>query len=83
LANVFTYGDAKQTTPHVADAVHLLKAVFSEIPGTRLTVQQVTRLSGLDQAMCEVVLGALEDTRFLRRGTDGRYQRRSGDSPYS
>ena len=67
----------------VTDAVHLLKAVFSEIPGTRLTVQEVTRLSGLDQTMCELVLGTLEDARFLRRSPDGIYCRHATDSPYS
>jgi hypothetical protein len=69
--------------PQVAEGVRRLKGVFLESPGTRLTLTDATKLSGLDGAVCEVVLGALEDARFLRRDSAGRYQRRSTDSPIS
>jgi hypothetical protein len=72
-----------QAVPRVTDAVQRLKDVFSEIPGTRLTVSDAARLSGLDREACEHVLLALEDARFLKRGQDGRYRRRATDSPHS
>jgi hypothetical protein len=71
-----------ETRPLVAVAVHRLKGVFLEIPGTRLTLADASKLSGLDHADCEAVLGALEDARFLKRGHDGRYQRHTADSPF-
>jgi hypothetical protein len=39
-----------------------------------------TRLSGLDRPVCRVVLEALEDARFLKRGPDGIFIRRTPDS---
>ena len=59
----------------VADAVHRLKGVFTEIPGTRLTVADASRLSGLDRPACQLLLIALEDAHFLKRGRDGLYVR--------
>jgi len=46
-----------------------------EMPETRLTLADATRLSGLDRPMCHLVLMALEDARFVRRGRDGVYER--------
>ena len=72
-----------ETGPRVTDAVQRLKEVFTEIPGTRLTVADAVRLSGLDREVCECVLVALEDARFLKQGQSGHYQRRATDSPDS
>lgn len=69
--------------PHVVEAVSRLKAVFLEIPGTRLTLTDASRLSGLERPLCELVLLALEDAGFLKRGPDGLYRRRMSDSPES
>ena len=60
----------------IADAVHRLRGVFLEVPGTQLSLAQASRLSGLDQPMCESVLSALEDAQFLKRGRDGCYKQR-------
>jgi len=65
------------------DAVERLKGVFLEIPGTRLTVADASRLAGLDQALCHQALATLERARFLKRGRDGRYGQRATDSPES
>ncbi len=65
----------QQATPRVSEAVQRLKGVFQELPSTRLTLADATRLSGLDRPMCHLVLMALEDARFLRRGRDGVYER--------
>jgi len=72
-----------EPTARVAEAVQRLKGLFLEVPGTRLTLTDASRLSGLDRPVCALVLDALEDARFLKRGTDGVYLRRTGDSPES
>jgi hypothetical protein len=66
----------------VVQGVQRLKGVFLEMPGTRLTLLDAIRLSGLEQSVCEVVLDALERAHFLRRATDGCYLHTS-DSPIS
>ena len=66
--------------PRIADGVERLRGVFLEIPGTRLTLADASRLSGLDRSVCQHVLMALEDARFLKRGRDGLYLRRTTDS---
>jgi DNA-binding IclR family transcriptional regulator len=65
------------------EAIERLKGVFLEIPGTRLTVAQASRLAGVERSQCHAVLVNLEDARFLKRGRDGLYQLRSTDSPRS
>jgi hypothetical protein len=69
--------------PRVTDAVHRIKGVFLEIPGTRLTLAEAARLSGIDSPLCGLVLAALEHARFLKRGRDGFYMRLTSDSPHS
>jgi DNA-binding IclR family transcriptional regulator len=64
-----------EAMPRVSEAVQRLKDVFQEMPRTRLTLADATRLSGLDRPMCHLVLMALEDARFVRRGRDGVYER--------
>ena len=64
-----------EAVPRVTDAVQRLKGVFLEVPGTRLTLADATRLSGLDRPLCHLVLMALEDARFVKRGRDGVYER--------
>lgn len=72
-----------ESRPQVVQGVQRLKGVFLEVPGTRLTLLDAIKLSGLAQPVCEVVLDALEHSRFLRRATDGCYQRLTSDSPFS
>jgi hypothetical protein len=38
---------------HVSEAVERLKGVFLEIPGTRLSVGDASRLAGLDDLLCQ------------------------------
>lgn len=68
-------------TMRVAEAVARLKGVFLEVPGTRLSVADAARLSGLEQTTCTIVLNALEEARFLARTKDGLFVRRNADSP--
>jgi len=65
----------------VIDAVGQLKAVFLEIPGTRLTVDEASRLSGVELPMCGIILSALTDAGFLKQRVDGLFIRRGTDSP--
>ena len=53
-------------------AVQRLKEVFLE-PGTQITVSEAERLTGLEHHHCEMVLGALVDARYIRRGLDGMF----------
>ena len=59
-------------------AFERIRAEFMEMPGMRLTPTQVQRLSGVDGAVCGLVLDDLVRARFLRVGSDGSYQR-AGD----
>jgi hypothetical protein len=51
-----------------------VKGEFAEMPGLRLTIEQSSRLWGLDRAKCEAVLSALLDRKFLSKA-DGKYGR--------
>jgi len=57
--------------------VQRIRAEFVEMPGLRLTVAQAKRLCGIDGGICEAVLDALVDLKFLTRNRDGSYSKRS------
>jgi len=57
------------------DILWRIKGEYLEMPGHRLTVAQAQRLWGLDRAMCDAVLGALVDAKFLIRNRDGTFAR--------
>jgi hypothetical protein len=57
-----------------------IRAEFAEMPGLRLTPEQVERLSGIDGTVCRNVLDDLVRARFLSVSTDGRYGRVSDTS---
>jgi hypothetical protein len=48
-----------------AAALRRAKAEFLEMPGLRLTLAQAQRLWAFDRALCDAVLAALVETRFL------------------
>jgi len=54
-------------TPRTAMELKLtrIQGEFLEMPGLRLTVRQAQRLWNLDQVVCESLLAALVDVRFL------------------
>jgi hypothetical protein len=69
-------------TPRAQESVHIhmilaarICAEFREVPGLQLTVPQASRFLDLDVALCLRVFHELEETGFLSRGADGRYQR--------
>jgi hypothetical protein len=57
--------------------IERLRAEFLEMPGLRLTVLQVQRLCGVDHTVCQGILDALVDVKFLRVNRDGTYARLS------
>jgi hypothetical protein len=52
------------------DALQRARAEFIEMPGLQLTVEQAARLWACDRALCNAVLAALVDARFLVRTRD-------------
>ena len=60
--------------PHNAMLTRI-RAEYLEMPGLRLTLAQAQRLCGVDQALCQTVLGALVDAKFLCVKSNGAYAR--------
>ncbi len=52
-----------------------LRAEYLEMPGMKLTFEQVQRLCGIEQTTCKLVLDALVKDSFLRLKSDGTYVR--------
>ena len=57
------------------DLVSRIRAEYLEMPGMRLTLRQVQRLCGIEQTLCQAVLDALVDAKFLCVRSDGSYTR--------
>jgi len=60
--------------PHDA-MLRRIRAEYLEMPGLRLTVDQARRLCGVERALCQTVLDALVDQKFLCVKSDGAYAR--------
>ena len=58
-----------------------IQGEFVEMPGLRLTAAQAQRLWGLDQEICNALLAALVDAKFLSQTRDGAFVRSEGASP--
>lgn len=53
-----------------------IRAEFLEMPGMKLTIEQVQRLCGaVERSMCRIVLDSLVEAKFLYVKADGRYVR--------
>ncbi len=65
----------------VEDVLQRIQGEYLEMPGLRLTTAQAQRLWGLDRDVCETLLAALVDTRFLCRTRDGAFVRPEGAMP--
>jgi DNA-binding MarR family transcriptional regulator len=46
---------------------------FLEMPGLKMTPEQIARLCGLSRALSEAALDRLASRGFLRRGHDGTF----------
>jgi hypothetical protein len=58
----------------IDEGIDRVRSEYLEMPGLRLKVEQVQRLCGIERRVCEVVLNALVDAKFLCL-KDGRYGR--------
>ena len=65
----------------IQDVFNRLRAEYTELPGLRLTAEQVQRLCGIEETMCRLVLDLLVDEKFLRAKSDGRYARVTDGPP--
>ena len=65
-----------QANMRVVTALEQFKGLFSEQPDAKLSIAQAQEICGLDEHICDQLLRALEDVRFLTRGLDGAYQKR-------
>jgi hypothetical protein len=67
--------EANRIGPRVERALQRLRGVFLQAPDARLSLADAVRVAGLEAHLCRVLLNALEDLRFLKRGQDGLYRR--------
>jgi hypothetical protein len=67
-------------TPLDQQIVNRVRAEYLEMPGMKLTVEQVQRLCGIDASVCRIVLDFLVDARFLRVDHKGTYVRCMDDA---
>ena len=59
-----------------------VRAEYLEMPGLKLRIEQVQRLCGIEQTMCQLALDALVKANFLCLKSDGTYVRLTeGSSP--
>ena len=65
----------------VKNMLERIRAEFLEMPGLRLTVEQVQRLCGAERTPCQAVLDALVDAKFLCVKSNGTYARLTDGVP--
>ena len=63
------------TASPIPQLLERIRADFLEMPGLRLKPEQVQRLCGVEQAMCQMVLDALVEANVLCLKSDGTYAR--------
>lgn len=62
----------------IDEVVQRIQGEFIEMPGLRLTAPQAQRLWGLERDVCDALLGALVDAKFLSQTRDGAFVRADG-----
>jgi hypothetical protein len=65
----------------IDDVLQRIQGEFVEMPGLRLTAAQAQRLWCLDREVCNALLGALVDAKFLSITRDGAFVRCEGARP--
>ena len=70
-----------QQDPLSGDMVRRVQGEFLEMPGLRLTGAQARRLWGLEATVCEALLCALVDAKFLFKTRDGAFMKAEQASP--
>ena len=64
-----------ERTRDTSEVLRRVQGEFLEMPGLRLTQPQARKLWGLDEALCDALLGALIDANFLFQTHDGAFMR--------
>ena len=64
-------------TVRVVRALERLKGLYLETPGTKLSLADAAHIAGVEPEVCNQLLSALVDVRFLARGSDGVYHRQT------
>jgi len=59
----------------IQDVLNRLRAEYTKMPGLRLKAEQLQRLCGTEQTVCQLVLDSLVDEQFLCVRSDGHYAR--------
>lgn len=65
----------------IDEVLQRIQGEYVEMPGLRLTPAQAQRLWGLERDVCDALLGALVDAKFLTQTRDGAYVRVDGAHP--
>jgi hypothetical protein len=65
----------------IDEVLQRIQGEYVEMPGLRLTTAQAQRLWGLDRDVCDALLGALVDAKFLSQTRDGAFIRLDGALP--
>ena len=65
----------------IDDVLQRIQGEFVEMPGLRLTTAQAQRLWGLEREVCNALLGALVDAKFLAQTGEGAFVRNEGARP--
>lgn len=65
----------------IDEVLQRIQGEYVEMPGLRLTAAQAQRLWGLERDICDALLGALVDAKFLSQTRDGSFVRMDGARP--
>jgi hypothetical protein len=65
----------------IDEVLQRIQGEYIEMPGLRLTAAQAQRLWGLERDLCDALLGALVDAKFLAQTRDGVFIRVDGATP--
>jgi hypothetical protein len=65
----------------IDEVLQRIQGEYVEMPGLRLTPAQAQRLWGLERDVCDALLGALVDAKFLAQTRDGAFIRMDGARP--
>ena len=65
----------------IDEVLQRIQGEFVDMPGLRLTPAQAQRLWGLERDVCDALLGALVDAKFLAETRDGAFVRMEGARP--
>ena len=65
----------------IDEVLQRIQGEFVEMPGLRVTAAQARRLWGLEGDVCDALLEALVDAKFLARTRDGAYMRTDSARP--